>query len=80
MTKIDKAILEQFLEGVDLSNPKSIFTEGGLFSQLKKSLAERILQAELEHYLEQERSTGEIKNNNKNGSSKKSVLAVKTCN
>lgn len=55
MTKIDKGILDKFLEGVDLSNPQSIFTESGLFVQLKKSLAERILQAELEHHLEQER-------------------------
>ncbi|UUM21340.1 hypothetical protein [Mycoavidus sp. SF9855] len=27
MTKIDKGILDKFLEGVDLSNPQSIFTE-----------------------------------------------------
>ncbi len=60
MTKIDKAILDKFLEGIDQSNPQSIFTEGGLFDQLKKSLAERILQGELAHHLEQERSAGEI--------------------
>ncbi|MCX8566745.1 MAG: transposase [Glomeribacter sp. 1016415] len=75
MTKIDKGILDKFLEGIDLSNPQSIFTESGLFGQLKKSLAERILQAELEHHLDQERSAGEINGNHKNGSSKKSVLA-----
>ncbi|BBE08806.1 Transposase, mutator type [Mycoavidus cysteinexigens] len=75
MTKLDEGLLDKILEGVDPSNPQSLFTEAGLFGQLKKALAERMLQAELDHHLAQERNAGEIKNNYKNGSSKKTVLA-----
>ncbi|WP_284271939.1 transposase, partial [Mycoavidus cysteinexigens] len=75
MTKLDEGLLDKILEGVDPSNPQSLFTEAGLFGQLKKALAERMLQAELDHHLAQERNAGEIKSNYKNGSSKKTVLA-----
>jgi len=50
---IDKATLDKLLEGVDPNNPQSMFTDAGLFGQLKKTLAERMLQAELTHHLEQ---------------------------
>ena len=50
---IDKATLDKLLEGVDPHNPQSMFTDAGLFGQLKKALAERMLQAELTHHLEQ---------------------------
>lgn len=75
---IDKATLDQLLEGVDPSNPQSMFTDAGLFGQLKKALAERMLQAELTHHLEQQRNTPEPTRNHRNGSSKKSVLAAET--
>ena len=45
MTSIDKATIDKLLEGVDSSNPQSMFTNAGLFGQLKKALAERMLQA-----------------------------------
>ncbi|MET3133589.1 putative transposase [Oxalobacteraceae bacterium GrIS 1.11] len=78
MTTIDKAMLDKLLEGVDPSNPQSMFTDAGLFGQLKKALAERMLQAELSHHLEQQRSGPEPSRNHRNGSSKKSVLAAET--
>jgi putative transposase len=54
MTTFDKATLDQLLAGVDPSNPQSMFTDAGLFGQLKKALAERMLQGELSHHLEQQ--------------------------
>jgi hypothetical protein len=48
---IDKTTLDKLLEGVDPSNPQSMFTDAGLFGQPKKALAERMLQAELTHHL-----------------------------
>jgi putative transposase len=75
---IDKATLDKLLEGVDPSNPQSMFTDAGLFGQLKKALAERMLQAELTHHLEQQRNGPEPTRNHRNGSSKKSVLAAET--
>lgn len=78
MTTFDKATLDQLLAGVDPSNPQSMFTDAGLFGQLKKALAERMLQAELSHHLEQQRNAPEPIRNHRNGSSKKSVLAAET--
>lgn len=76
MTTFDKATLDQLLAGVDPSNPQSMFTDAGLFGQLKKALAERMLQAELFHHLEQQRNAPEPIRNHRNGSSKKSVMAA----
>jgi putative transposase len=75
---IDKATLDKLLEGVDPNNPQSMFTDAGLFGQLKKALAERMLQAELSHHLERQRNAPEVARNHRNGSSKKSVLAAET--
>jgi len=75
---IDQAMLDKLLEGVDPSNPQSMFTDAGLFGQLKKALAERMLQAELTHHLAQQRNGLEPVRNHRNGSSKKSVLAAET--
>jgi putative transposase len=75
---IDKNTLDKLLEGVDPNNPQSMFTDAGLFGQLKKALAERMLQAELTHHLDQQRNAPEPTRNHRNGSSKKSVLAAET--
>ena len=75
---IDKITLDKLLEGVDPNNPQSMFTDAGLFGQLKKALAERMLQAELTHHLDQQRNAPEPARNHRNGSSKKSVLAAET--
>lgn len=78
MTTIDKATLDKLLEGIDPNNPQAMFTDAGLFGQLKKALAERMLQAELSHHLEQQRSAPDATRNHRNGSSKKSVLAAES--
>ncbi|MEC5164240.1 MULTISPECIES: IS256 family transposase [unclassified Janthinobacterium] len=78
MTNFDKTMLDQLLAGVDPANPQSMFTDAGLFGQLKKALAERMLQAELSHHLVHQRNGPEPTRNHKNGSSKKSVMASDT--
>src|SRR5450432_1237468 len=66
---IEKDTLDQLLVGRD---PKEVFNKDGLFDELKKALAERILNAELEDHLGGEPADG--KPNHRNGYSKKSVL------
>lgn len=62
-------LLDQLLAGRD---PKTVLDSGGLIAELKKALAERMLNAEMDVHLEQpaEAETG----NHRNGSSPKSVL------
>lgn len=78
MTTFDKAMLDQLLAGVDPNNTQSTLTDAGLFGQLKKALAERMLRAEISHHLAQQRSGPEPTRNHKSGSSKKSVMAAET--
>jgi putative transposase len=66
---IKKDILDQLLAGRD---PKDAFAKDGLLDDLKKALAERVLNAELDDHLEGEASAG--KANRRNGFSKKTVL------
>jgi putative transposase len=66
---IKKDTLDQLLEGRD---PQAVFSKDGLFDELKKALAERVLNAELDDHLESEASEGRA--NRRNGYSKKSVL------
>jgi putative transposase len=66
---IEKNTLDQLLVGRD---PKEVFNKDGLFDELKKALAERILNAELDDHLGGELADG--KPNHRNGYSKKSVL------
>ena len=61
--------LDQLLSGRD---PKEVFSKDGLFDELKKALAERVLNAELDDRLEGEAAAG--KSNHRNGYSKKTVL------
>ncbi|WP_407338962.1 transposase [Methylocapsa polymorpha] len=53
-------------------DPKDVFSKDGLFGELKKALAERVLNAELHDHLEGEAAAG--KSNHRNGYSKKTVL------
>ena len=46
--KIPDAILDQLLGGAD---PKTAFDRNGLLDDLKKALAERALNAEMDHHL-----------------------------
>ena len=66
---IEKDLLDQLLAGRD---PDEVFAKDGLLDDLKKALSERILNAELDEHLEDERSKG--RSNRRNGASKKSVL------
>lgn len=67
---IDKELLDQLLANRD---PNEVFAKGGLVEDLKKALSERILNAELDEHLDDERETGE-RANRRNGTSRKSVL------
>jgi hypothetical protein len=69
MTDLAKTSLDKLLARVDPKDPQSTFTDAGLFGQLKKALAERMLQAELDHYLAQQRQASEPVRNHKNGTS-----------
>jgi putative transposase len=52
MTTLDPSTLDKLLEGINPSDPQSLHSDTGLFGQLKKALAERMLQAELNHHLD----------------------------
>ena len=64
--KIPDAILDQLLGGAD---PKTAFDPNGLLDDLKKALAERALNAEMDHHL----ANGEA-DNSRNGYGKKTVV------
>ncbi len=64
--KIPDAILDQLLAGTD---PKTAFDPNGLLDGLKKALAERVLNAEMDHHLD-----GEEAGNSRNGYGKKTVI------
>jgi len=66
---IEKELLDQLLAGRD---PNEVFAKDGLLDDLKKALSERILNAELDEHLEDERADGRA--NRRNGTSKKTVL------
>ena len=66
---IKKDTLDQLLSGRD---PKEVFSKDGFFDELKKALAARVLNAELDDHLEGEAAAG--KPNHRNGYSKKTVL------
>ena len=46
--RIPDAVLDQLLAGAD---PKTVFDPNGLLDDLKKALAERVLNAEMDHHL-----------------------------
>src|SRR3954452_9389157 len=66
--RIPDAILDQLLAGAD---PKTAFDPNGLLDGLQKALAERALNAEMDHHLSAEEGAG----NSRNGYGRKSVLA-----
>jgi putative transposase len=66
---IEKELLDQLLAGRD---PGDVFAKDGLLDDLKKALSERMVDAELDRHLGDERSQGNA--NRRNGTSKKSVL------
>ena len=72
---IKNEILDELLKDKD---PKTIFSSEGLLGELKKALAERVLNAEMDHHLadstQDEVFEGEKSGNRRNGYSKKTVL------
>jgi putative transposase len=64
---IPDSVLDQLLHGND---PQALFSKDGLIDQLKKRLAERALNAEIDHHLDQEGESG----NHRNGYSRKTVV------
>jgi putative transposase len=66
---IKAELLDELLKGQD---SKTLFEQDGLLDELKKALAERALNAELDHHLEQEAE--QAAGNHRNGSSSKTVL------
>src|SRR3954449_3485649 len=65
--RIPDAILDQLLAGAD---PKTAFDPNGLLDGLKKALAERALNAEMDHHLTGDGGGG----NSRNGYGRKSVI------
>ena len=59
-------MLDQLLAGAD---PKTAFHPNGLIDDLRKALAERVLNAEMDHHL-----AGEEPGNRPNGYGKKKVI------
>jgi transposase-like protein len=66
-------LIDQLLAQVQNKDAESIVGESGLAGQLKKQLAERMLNAELTHHLDTENKQGKA-GNHRNGSSSKTVL------
>jgi putative transposase len=67
---IKKDVLDELLSGRD---PKEVFASGGLVDELKKALATRVLNAEMDTHLDGEAAAG--KTNRRNGYSTKTVLS-----
>jgi len=68
-SKIKPELVDELLAGRDA---KSVFEQDGLLDELKKALAERILNAEMDHHLGQENE--QASGNHRNGASPKTVL------
>src|SRR5918995_2536978 len=64
--RISDAVLDQLLAGAD---PRAALEPNGLIDDLKKALAERVLNAEMDHHL-----AGEEPGNRRNGYGKKTVI------
>jgi|SRR6516162_9891985 len=64
--RIPDAVLDQLLAGADA---KTVFDPNGLLDDLKKALAERVLNAEMDHHL-----AGEEPGNWRNEHGKKTVI------
>ena len=71
---IKNEIVDELLKDAD---PKKVFSSEGLLSEIKKALAERMLNAEMDQHLDGEAGTsgnGEASSNHRNGYSKKTVI------
>jgi putative transposase len=68
-SKIRPELLDELLSGRD---PQELFSQGGLLDDLKKALAERALNAEMDVHLGEERE--QAAGNHRNGTSSKTIL------
>jgi putative transposase len=72
---IKNEIVDELLKDAD---PKKVFSSEGLLAEIKKALAERMLNAEMDQHLEEEAAApsgnGESSGNHRNGYSKKTVI------
>ena len=74
---IKRELLDELLKDAD---PSKVFSSEGLMAELKKALADRMLDAEMDHHLESEAASGpatadsKAPRNHRNGYSKKRVL------
>jgi putative transposase len=69
---IKKEVLDALMAGAE---GREVFGKNGLFDDLKKALAERMLNAEMDHHLAREvEDEGPARGNHRNGYSKKTVL------
>ena len=71
--RFSNELLDQLLAGRD---PKSVLDSGGLIGDLKKALAERMLNAEMDVHLANEAQAGET--NHRNGSSPKAPWSFRS--
>jgi putative transposase len=67
---IRNELIDELLAGQD---PACVMRQDGLLGELKKALLNRLMAAEFDHHLAQERAAGEGKNH-RNGSTRKRVL------
>jgi putative transposase len=67
---IRNELIDELLAGQD---PSSVMRQDGLLGELKKALLNRLMAAEFEHHLAEDRASGESKNH-RNGSTRKRVL------
>ena len=70
---IRNELIEELLDGKD---PQQVFAQDGLLDELKRALAERILNAEMDQHLASERceTDGTEARNHRNGHTRKAVL------
>jgi putative transposase len=69
---IKKEVVDELLKDVD---PKAVFSSDGLLTEIKKALAERMLNAEMDQHLDSEASADcGAAGNHRNGYSKKTVI------
>jgi putative transposase len=75
--KIRDALIDELLAGQD---PASVMNQDGLLGALKKALLNRMMAAEFDHHLAQERAEAPegVSRNHRNGSSRKRVLTGET--
>jgi putative transposase len=76
---IDPAIIEELMK--DYQRPEDLTGAGGILEELHKRLYERVLGAELTHYLgyakgeAPQQEAGQRRENHRNGSSKKTLIS-----